>query len=136
MKVFTYKGERDTVMTPRDSILHHKRIMRAAFVAMDPRTGFVKAYVGGPNFRYFKYDMAKQGKRQIGSTMKPFVYTFAIDHLGMTPCTMVPNLPVTIETANGRRGRPRRRARWSRTANSTRSRGVWPAAATTTRRGS
>ncbi len=101
MKVFTYKGERDTLMTPRDSILHHKRIMRAAMVALDPRTGFVKAYVGGPNFRYFKYDMAKQGKRQIGSTIKPFVYTFAIDHLGMTPCTMVPNLPTTIETANG-----------------------------------
>ena len=101
MKVFTYKGERDTLMTPRDSILHHKRIMRAAMVALDPRTGFVKAYVGGPNFRYFKYDMARQGKRQIGSTIKPFVYTFAIDHLGMTPCTMVPNLPTTIETANG-----------------------------------
>ena len=101
MKVFTYRGERDTLMTPRDSILHHKRIMRAAMVALDPRTGAVKAYVGGPNFRYFKYDMAKQGKRQIGSTIKPFVYTFAIDHLGMTPCTMVPNLPVTIETANG-----------------------------------
>lgn len=101
MKVFTYEGERDTLMSPRDSILHHKRIMRAAFVAMDPRTGHVKAYVGGPSFRYFKYDMAKQGKRQIGSTIKPFVYTFAIDHLGMTPCTMVPNLPVTIETANG-----------------------------------
>ncbi len=101
MRVFTYKGERDTLMTPRDSILHHKRIMRASMVAMDPRTGYVKAYVGGPNFRYFKYDMAKQGKRQIGSTIKPFVYTFAIDHLGMTPCTMVPNLPTTIETANG-----------------------------------
>ena len=101
MKIFTYKGERDTVMTPRDSILHHKRIMRAAFVAMEPQTGAVKAYVGGPNFRYFKYDMARQGKRQIGSTIKPFIYTFAIDHLGMTPCTMVPNLPTTIETANG-----------------------------------
>ena len=101
MKVFTYKGERDTLMTPRDSILHHKRIMRASFVALDPRTGYVKAYVGGPNFRYFKYDMAKQGKRQIGSTIKPFVYTFAIDHLGLTPCTPVPNLPVTIDTSNG-----------------------------------
>ena len=101
MKVFTFKGDRDTVMTPRDSILHHKRILRAAFVAVDPATGFVKAYVGGPNFRYFKYDMAKQGKRQIGSTIKPFVYTFAIDHLGLAPCTPVPNLPVTIESANG-----------------------------------
>ncbi|MFI3285821.1 MAG: transglycosylase domain-containing protein [Rikenellaceae bacterium] len=101
MKVFTYKGERDTIMTPRDSILHHKRIMRAGFVAMDPRNGNVKAYVGGTNFKYFKYDMAKQGKRQIGSTIKPFIYTFAIDQLGLTPCTQVPNLPVTIETATG-----------------------------------
>ena len=101
MKVFTYDGERDTLMTPRDSILHHKRIMRASFVAMEPQTGYVKAYVGGPSFQYFKYDMAKQGKRQIGSTVKPFIYTFAIDHLGLTPCTMVPNLPVTIETAVG-----------------------------------
>ena len=101
MKVFTFKGERDTILTPRDSILHHKRIMRASFVAMEPQTGHIKAYVGGPSFQYFKYDMAKQGKRQIGSTVKPFIYTFAIDHLGLTPCTMVPNLPVTIETAVG-----------------------------------
>ena len=100
-RVFTYRGERDTVLSPRDSILHHKRIMRAGFVAIEPQTGRVKAYVGGPNFRYFKYDMAKQGKRQIGSTIKPFVYTFAIDHLGLTPCTPVPNLPVTIDTSNG-----------------------------------
>ena len=101
MRIFTFKGERDTLMTPRDSILHHKRIMRASFVAMDPRSGHVKAYVGGPNFRYFKYDMAKQGKRQIGSTVKPFIYTFAIDQLGLTPCTMAPNLPVSIETPAG-----------------------------------
>ncbi len=107
MKVFTYKGERDTVMTPRDSIYHHKRIMRAAMVAIDPRSGFVKAYVGGPNFRYFKYDMAHQGKRQIGSTIKPFIYTFAIDHLGLTPYTPVPNLPVTIETSNGQAWSPK-----------------------------
>ena len=101
MKVFTYDGERDTLLTPRDSILHHKSIMRASFVAIEPQTGHIKAYVGGPSFQYFKYDMAKQGKRQIGSTVKPFIYTFAIDHLGLTPCTMVPNLPVTIETAVG-----------------------------------
>ena len=111
MKVFTYRGERDTVMTPRDSILHHKRIMRASFVAIDPHTGYIKAYVGGPNFRYFKYDMAKQGKRQIGSTVKPFIYTFAIDHLGLTPCTMVPNLPVTIETALGTAWSPKEAGR-------------------------
>ena len=101
MKIFTYNGECDTLLTPRDSIIHHKSIMRASFVAMEPQTGYVKAYVGGPSFQYFKYDMAKQGKRQIGSTVKPFIYTFAIDHLGLTPCTMVPNLPVTIETAVG-----------------------------------
>ncbi len=100
-RVFTYEGIRDTVMTPRDSILHHKRIMRASFVAMNPQSGEVKAYIGGPNFRYFKYDMAKQGKRQMGSTIKPLLYTFAIDHLGLTPCTQVPNLPVTIETTGG-----------------------------------
>lgn len=101
MKVFTFSGERDTVMTPRDSILHHKRIMRASLVAIEPQSGEVRAYVGGPNFKYFKYDMARQGKRQVGSTIKPFIYTFAIDHLGYTPCTMVPNLPVTIETYSG-----------------------------------
>ncbi len=101
LKVFTYKGERDTLMTPRDSILHHKRIMRAGFVAINPTNGNIKAYVGGTNFKYFKYDMAKQGKRQIGSTIKPFIYTFAVDQLGFSPCTKVPNLPVTIETANG-----------------------------------
>ena len=101
MRIFTFKGERDTLMTPRDSILHHKRIMRASLVAMDPRSGHVKAYVGGPNFRYFKYDMAKQGKRQIGSTVKPFIYTFAIDQLGLNPCAMAPNLPVSIETPAG-----------------------------------
>lgn len=97
MKIFTFRGERDTILTPRDSILHHKRIMRASLVAIEPQTGHLKAYVGGPSFQYFKYDVAKQGKRQVGSIVKPFVYTFAIDHLGLTPCTMVPNLPVTIE---------------------------------------
>ncbi len=100
MRIFTYGGEVDTLMSPRDSILHHKKIMRGAFMAMDPNTGQVKAYVGGPDFRYFKYDMVKQGKRHIGSTIKPFVYCFAIDYMGFTPCTMVPNLPVTLETDN------------------------------------
>ena len=106
-KIFTYKGEVDTLITPRDSILHHKRIMRASLVAVNPHNGHVKAYVGGPNFRYFKYDMAKQGKRQVGSTIKPFIYTFAFDHLGYNPCTMVPNLPVTIETFTGEAWTPK-----------------------------
>jgi penicillin-binding protein 1A len=101
MEVFTFKGVRDTVLTPRDSILHHKAIMRAAVVAIDPNTGYVRAYVGGPDYRFFKYDGATQSKRQVGSTAKPFIYTFAIDHLGLTPCTPVPNVPVSIETPAG-----------------------------------
>ncbi len=101
MSVFTFNGVRDTVMTPRDSLVHYKKTMRGAFVAMDPATGYVRAYVGGPDYRYFKYDAATQGKRQVGSTSKPFIYTFAIDHLGLTPCTPVPNVPVSIETPAG-----------------------------------
>ena len=101
MKVFTYNGIRDTVMTPRDSIIHHKSIMRPAFVAMDPHTGHVRAYVGGPDHSYFKFDGVKQGKRQVGSTAKPFIYTFAIDHLKLDPCHPVPNAPVSIETVAG-----------------------------------
>lgn len=106
-KIFTYKGEIDTLLSPRDSILHHKSLMRASFMAMDPHNGHVKAYVGGPNFRYFKYDMVKQGKRHVGSTIKPFIYTFAIDHLGYSPWMMIPNLPVTIETETGKPWQPK-----------------------------
>ena len=111
MKIFSYKGDRDTTMTPYDSILYHKQILRASFMAMDPATGYVKAYVGGPNYRYFKYDMVKQGKRQVGSTIKPFIYTFAIANLGYDPCTLVPNLPVTIETDNGTIWQPKEAGR-------------------------
>jgi penicillin-binding protein 1A len=107
MSLFSYKGDVDTVMTPRDSILYYKRMMRASFVAIDPATGHVKAYVGGQDFRRFKYDMVKQGKRQVGSTIKPFIYTFAINHLGFSPCTMVPNLPTTIETETGDAWQPK-----------------------------
>ncbi|MFI3287759.1 MAG: transglycosylase domain-containing protein [Rikenellaceae bacterium] len=101
MKVFGYQGDIDTTMTPRDSVLYTKSIMRCGFMAMDPSSGYVKAYVGGPSFKYFKYDMVKQGRRQVGSTVKPFIYTFAFDFLGYNPCTLVPNLPVSIETASG-----------------------------------
>ena len=99
MKVFAYgyAGGKDTVLTAYDSILYSKSILRASFVAMNPINGEVKAYVGGNNFRYFKYDMVKYGKRQVGSTIKPFIYTFAIDHLGLNPCTPVPNSPVTVD---------------------------------------
>ncbi len=101
MSVFTYAGDRDTVLSPKDSILHMKSFLRAGFMSMDPATGYVTAYVGGTNFRNFKYDMVRQGKRQVGSTIKPFIYTFAFDMLGYNPCTLVPNSPVTIEASTG-----------------------------------
>lgn len=101
MRVFTYQGDRDTTLTPRDSLIYYKSILRCSFMAMDPTTGYVQAYVGGPSFRHFKYDMVRQGRRQIGSTVKPFIYTFAFDYLGYNPCTMVPNLVVSIETGSG-----------------------------------
>ncbi len=100
MRVFSYKGDRDTVMSPDDSLMYYKKFLRASFMAVDPSNGYVRAYVGGTSYRYFKYDMAKQGRRQVGSTIKPFVYTFAIEQLDLTPCTQVPNLPVMIETDN------------------------------------
>jgi len=101
MKVFSYKGVIDTTMTPKDSMLYYKSFLRCGFVAMDPATGYLLAYVGGVDFRHFKYDMARQGKRQVGSTIKPFIYTFAINNLGYNPCTLVPNLPVTIDVGTG-----------------------------------
>ncbi len=101
MRVFTYKGERDTLMTPRDSVAHYELVMRASFVAMDPKNGHVKAYVGGPDYRYFQYDMVRQGKRQVGSTIKPFIYAFGNDHLGLDPCTPVQNIKYVYESPSG-----------------------------------
>lgn len=95
MRVFTWKGERDTVLSPLDSIRHYKKFLRSSFMAMDPHNGHIKAYVGGPDFRHFKYDMVKQGKRQVGSTIKPFVYTLAMQE-GYSPCQEVPNVPQTF----------------------------------------
>lgn len=80
MSVFSWGGEKDTVMTPMDSIRYYKFFLRAGFMSMDPRNGHVKAYVGGPNHHYFKYDMAMVGRRQIGSTMKPYVYSLAMEN--------------------------------------------------------
>lgn len=99
MTVFTWKGERDTTMSPLDSIKHYKRYLRASFMAMDPHNGHIKAYVGGPNFKYFKYDMVKQGKRQVGSTIKPFIYTLAMQE-GYSPCYELPNVPQTFIVAD------------------------------------
>jgi len=97
MRVFSWnrKGYIDTVMTPDDSIRYYKSHLRAAFMAMEPHTGHVKAYVGGPNYRYFKYDNVRQGKRQVGSTIKPFLYTLAMQE-GMSPCDKVVNVPQTF----------------------------------------
>jgi len=96
MKVFTWQGERDTLLTPMDSILYYKSILRAGLVSIDPSTGFVKAWVGGNNYKYFKYDHVKQGKRQVGSTFKPFVYATAIRE-GYSPCYEVPKVPTTFQ---------------------------------------
>ena len=95
MRLFSWKGERDTVLTPLDSIKYYKYIMRSAFMAEDPHTGYVKAYVGGPDFRYFKYDAVTEQKRQIGSTVKPFLYTLAMQD-GYSPCYEVENIPRTF----------------------------------------
>ena len=97
MRVFAWnsRGYVDTLMTPDDSIRYYKSFFRAAFMAIEPGTGHVKAYVGGPDYRYFKYDNVRQGKRQVGSTVKPFIYTLAMES-GMTPCDKVLNSPVVI----------------------------------------
>lgn len=95
MTVFTWKGEMDTLMSPMDSIKHYKRFFRASFMAMNPHTGFIRAYVGGPNYRHFKYDQVLQGKRQVGSTIKPFLYTLAMQE-GYSPCYKVPNVSQTF----------------------------------------
>lgn len=96
MTVFSYKGDVDTTLTPMDSIKYYKRFLRASFVAIEPQTGNVKAWVGGPSFEYFKYDQVYQGRRQVGSTFKPFLYTLAMQE-GMKPCDQVPNVPVTFD---------------------------------------
>ncbi len=106
MRVFSYDGQIDTVMTPRDSILYQKHFLRTGFMSMDPVTGYVKAYVGGPNFSNFQYDMVSTGRRQIGSTIKPFLYTYAMEE-GYTPCDEFLNEQPTIIDENGRPWSPR-----------------------------
>ena len=92
MRVFSWRGEIDTIMTPLDSIKYYKYFIRSGFVVEEPRTGHVKAYVGGPDFRYFKYDAVTQQRRQVGSTIKPFLYTIAMQS-GYSPCLEVANIP-------------------------------------------
>lgn len=100
MQVFTWSGIRDTVMTPLDSIKHYKSFFRSGFMVMQPQTGYIKAYVGGPDYRYFMYDMVSAGKRQVGSTIKPILYTLAMQE-GLGLCDKVPNIPQTFILPTG-----------------------------------
>ena len=106
MRAFSYDGVIDTIMTPLDSILYTKHFLRTGFMSMDPKNGHVKAYVGGPNFSFFQYDMVSTGRRQIGSTIKPFLYTYAMEE-GFTPCDEFLNEQPTIVDELGRRWSPR-----------------------------
>lgn len=106
LKVFSYAGVVDTVMTPRDSLLYTKHFLRSGFMAMEPVTGHVKAYVGGSNFTHFQYDMVSTGRRQIGSTAKPFLYTYAMEE-GYTPCDEFLNEQPVLYDENGREWMPR-----------------------------
>ena len=96
MKVFTWKGERDTIMTPLDSIRYYKHFLQSGLMAMEPQTGSIKAWVGGINYKYFQYDHVGQGARQVGSTFKPFVYATAIEQLNMSPCDTIVDGPFMI----------------------------------------
>jgi penicillin-binding protein 1A len=101
MRVFSYKGMIDTMMTPKDSIKYYKHFLRTGVVSMDPHTGEIKAYVGGPNYYNFKYDMAAVGRRQVGSTIKPYLYSLAMEN-GFTPCDETRNVEQTLLTEDGK----------------------------------
>ncbi len=102
MTVFSWKGPIDTVMSPMDSIRYYKWFLQAGLVSIETHTGHVKAYVGGLDFRFFKYDHVTQARRQVGSTFKPFLYSYAMGDSEFTPCTKIPNIPYTIEVSKGR----------------------------------
>ena len=96
MKVFSYKGDLDTIMSPNDSIKYYKYFLRSGLLSIEPQTGHIKAWVGGVNYKHFKFDAVAQQKRQVGSTFKPFVYATAINQLKLSPCDSFPNIPYTI----------------------------------------
>ena len=106
MSVFTWSGEKDTVLTPMDSIRYYKHFLRAGFMSMDPMNGHVKAYVGGPNYTYFQYDMATGGRRQVGSTIKPYLYSLAMEN-GFSPCDEMRHVEQTLITETGEPWTPR-----------------------------
>ena len=97
MRVFSWHGDIDTVMTPNDSILYHKNYIRAGMVSMDPNSGFIKAWVGGADFNHFAFDQVRQGKRQVGSTMKPFVYSAAMSMDAVKPCTQFADISTCVD---------------------------------------
>ena len=101
MRVFSWDGDIDTTMTPMDSLLYYKYFLQVGMMSVEPQTGYVRAYVGGINYKHFQYDHVSVGKRQVGSTFKPFVYASAMQELGYTPCTKVPNSPVTFQMPAG-----------------------------------
>ena len=96
MKVFSYKGDLDTIMSPNDSIRYYKYFLRSGLLSIEPQTGHIKAWVGGVNYKHFKFDAVEQQKRQVGSTFKPFVYATAINQLKLSPCEKFPNIHYTI----------------------------------------
>lgn len=106
MRVFSYEGMKDTIMSPMDSLKYYKYFLRTGALSMDPYTGAVKAYVGGPNFYYFKYDMASVGRRQVGSTIKPFLYSLAMEN-GFSPCDETRNIEQTLITEDGKTWSPK-----------------------------
>lgn len=97
MNVFTWMGGIDSLLSPKDSILHYKYLLQTGLMSMEPQTGYIKAWVGGMNHHYFQYDHVKEAKRQVGSTFKPFVYATAIDQHNYSPCMKVPNVQVIFE---------------------------------------
>ena len=100
MTIFSWRGDIDTLMTPMDSIKYYKKILQSGFMAMEPNTGYVRAWVGGLDERYFQYDHVKEGKRQVGSTFKPFLYTLAMQE-GYSPCYKIPNVRVYFKLPTG-----------------------------------
>ena len=103
MRIFSWDGDIDTIMTPNDSIRYYKNIMQAGLVSIEPQTGFIKAYVGGIDINHFSYDHVAQAKRQVGSTIKPFIYSAGMQFGVITPCETTPNIPYCVDVQTGSR---------------------------------
>lgn len=112
MRVFTWNGEKDTIMSPMDSIRYYKFFIRSGLMSMEPQTGYVRAYVGGVDYKHFQYDQVSMGRRQVGSTFKPFVYTLAMQEGDFSPCSYVPNVQQTVELPTGEYWEPKNSSRF------------------------